>query len=152
MISNSQRGIPVAVEPLARFLEQVRRELGFPPCSVAVRLVGDAAMARLNRTFRGKPGPTDVLSFPVKGRRPGRLQRKTSKPAEPGEGHVGDIAISPRVALRNAHRFSRSLPVELRILILHGMLHLAGYDHETDNGQMERVERRLRRRFGLIRS
>jgi probable rRNA maturation factor len=64
---------------------------------------------------------------------------------------VGDIAISPETAQRNARRSSRALTAELRILILHGMIHLAGYDHETDAGQMEKFERRLRRRFGLHR-
>jgi probable rRNA maturation factor len=62
---------------------------------------------------------------------------------------LGDIAIAPMVARRNAKRFGRTLPGELRILILHGVLHLMGYDHETDNGQMERRERILRRRLGL---
>jgi rRNA maturation RNase YbeY len=62
---------------------------------------------------------------------------------------LGDIAISPFTARRNAKKFSRTLPVELQILILHGMLHLLGYDHETDRGQMNRIEQRLRRRLGL---
>jgi len=64
-------------------------------------------------------------------------------------GYLGDIAVSPETARRNAGRSSRSLPEELRILVLHGMLHLAGYDHETDEGQMQRLERRLRRSLGL---
>ena len=62
---------------------------------------------------------------------------------------MGDIAVSPETARRNARRYSRSLPAELRILVLHGLIHLAGFDHETDEGQMERLERRLRRRLGL---
>ena len=64
-------------------------------------------------------------------------------------GYLGDIAIAPTVARRNARRFGRSLGSELRILMLHGALHLLGYDHERDNGEMERLERRLRRRLGL---
>ena len=62
---------------------------------------------------------------------------------------MGDIAISPATARRNARRDSRSLAEELRVLVLHGMLHLAGYDHETDHGRMDRLERRMRRRLGL---
>ena len=66
MIVNSQRRIRVAVKPLADFFERARRELRFPENGVTIRLVSDPAMARLNRQFRGKPGPTDVLSFPAR--------------------------------------------------------------------------------------
>ncbi len=69
---------------------------------------------------------------------------------EPCARYVGDIAISPETARRNARRFSRTLPAEMRILILHGMIHLAGFDHETDHGEMDRLERRLRRRLGVV--
>jgi probable rRNA maturation factor len=138
MIVNRQRRVPVATRPLEDFFERVRRELQFASESVTVQLISDAAMARLNRTYRHKSGPTDVLSFPANGSKP-------NKNAE----YVGDIAISPETARRNARRFARTLPVEMRILILHGMIHLAGFDHETDNGQMERLERRLRRRLGV---
>ncbi len=95
-------------------------------------------MAQLNETFRKKSGPTDVLSFPANGARPAK-----------GAAYVGDIAISPAAARRNARRYSRSLSVEMRILILHGMIHLAGYDHEADHGEMDRLERRLRNRLGV---
>jgi rRNA maturation RNase YbeY len=72
------------------------------------------------------------------------------KGASAPEGHsLGDIAISPATARRNAKKLGRTLPSELQILILHGVLHLLGYDHETDNGQMTRVENRLRRKLGL---
>ncbi len=138
MIVNRQRRIPVALRPLQQFHERVRCELGFAPESVTIELISDEKMGRLNQTFRKKHGPTDVLSFPANGSRP-------SKGAE----YVGDIAISPETARRNARRFSRSLPVEMRILILHGMIHLAGYDHEADHGEMDRLERRLRKRLGV---
>jgi probable rRNA maturation factor len=139
MIVNRQRRVPVAVKPLEDFFERVRRELRFTSDSVTVELVSDAAMSRLNRNFRHKSGPTDVLSFPANGAKPGRRTE-----------YVGDIAISPETARRNARRFSRTLPAEMRILILHGMLHLAGFDHESDHGEMERLERRLRRRLGVV--
>jgi probable rRNA maturation factor len=138
MIVNRQRRVPVAIHPLQQFYERVRTELGFAPESVTIQLVSDENMAQLNETFRKKQGPTDVLSFPANGARP-----------EPDAEYVGDIAISPEIARRNARRFSRSFPVEMRILILHGMIHLAGFDHETDHGEMDRFERRLRKRLGV---
>ena len=138
MIFNRQRRVPVAVEPLRTFHERVREELRFPPDSVTVQLISDHAMARLNRTYRKKQGPTDVLSFPANGDKPPR-----------NGSYIGDIAISTETARRNARRFSRPLFLEMRILILHGMIHLAGFDHETDEGQMDRLERRLRRRLGV---
>jgi len=138
MIVNRQRRVPVAISPLLQFHERVRRELGFAPESVTIQLISDAAMARLNETYRKKHGPTDVLSFPA----------EDKKPASQAE-YIGDIAISPETARRNARRFARTFPVEMRILILHGMIHLAGFDHETDHGEMERFERRLRKRLGV---
>jgi len=144
---NRQRRVPVAVAPLMRFAERARAELGFPADGVVVQLVSDAAMKRLNRKFRGKRESTDVLSFPAQpvqaGVRDGRGR------AANGNEYVGDIAISPEMARRNARRDSRSLPDELRMLVLHGMIHLAGYDHETDQGQMQKLETSLRRRLGL---
>lgn len=138
MIFNRQRRVRVAIRPLQQFYERARRELGFAPESVTIELISDAAMARLNATYRKKHGPTDVLSFPANGARP-----------KPGAAYVGDIAISPETARRNARRFSRSLPLEMRVLILHGMIHLAGFDHEADHGEMDRLERRLRKRLGV---
>jgi probable rRNA maturation factor len=138
MIVNRQRRVTVALPPLRLFYERVRRELGFAPESVTIQLISDDSMAQLNEKYRKKTGPTDVLSFPANGARP-------SRSAE----YIGDIAISPETARRNARRFSRSLPEEMRILILHGMIHLAGFDHETDHGEMDRLERRLRKRLGV---
>jgi probable rRNA maturation factor len=152
MIVNRQRRIALAVRPLSCFLARAQRELGFPESGVTVRLISDSAMARLNRRFRGKSGPTDVLSFPAKAIRPRRSLPRQAKHGDStgaAQEYVGDIALSPETARRNARRFSRSLPEELRILVLHGLIHLAGFDHETDEGQMERLERRLRRRLGL---
>ena len=144
MIVNRQRRIPVAVRPLEEFSERVRKELRFPPESVAIQLISDTAMARLNQTYRQKSGPTDVLSFPANG-----LSPRGGVPEGADHEYIGDIAISPETARRNARLYERSLPAELRTLILHGMIHLAGYDHEADNGEMNRLERRLRRRLGV---
>jgi probable rRNA maturation factor len=92
-------------------------------------------MRRLNKTVRGADYATDVLSFP-----PG-------EPAEPGV--LGDIAIARGVAARQARQLGHAEATELKVLALHGLLHLLGYDHETDRGEMQRAEDRLRRRAGL---
>jgi probable rRNA maturation factor len=115
----------------------------------------------MNEAFRQKRGPTDVLSFPAQTapkKRPGnRASRETPKRQPSSQPHaapsertyLGDIAISPSTARRNAAKYGRTLNAELRILMLHGVLHLMGYDHETDHGEMNRLEAKLRRRFGL---
>lgn len=151
MIVNRQRRVPVALKPLEEFLGHAQQTLQLPPHDVAIRLVSDAEMARLNRLFRGKRGATDVLSFPADGDANGRggSSRTSSTSFTSFPSYLGDIAISPETARRNARRFERPLSLELRILILHGLLHLVGFDHETDSGEMERLERRLRRRLGL---
>lgn len=100
---------------------------------MTIALVPDRVMRRLNRDHRGKDSATDVLSFPATG------------PA----GHLGDVAIALGVATRQAREAGHALRTELRILALHGLLHLLGYDHETDRGDMARVEERLRRQAGL---
>ena len=82
MIVNHQRRVPVAIQPLQEFYERARQEMKFPPESVTVQLISDEAMARLNRTFRHKRGPTDVLSFPANGAKPNAKSE-----------YVGDIAI-----------------------------------------------------------
>jgi probable rRNA maturation factor len=148
-IDNRQRTVRVALPPLRDFLCRVRKELGLAEAGVTICLVSGAVMARLNETFRRKKGPTDVLSFPaVTRRRAMRLGHRNSvKAAE----YLGDIAISPAMARRYARKQGRKLPNELRVLILHGVLHLLGYDHETDRGEMDRVERKLQKRLGLTR-
>jgi len=91
-------------------------------------------MRSLNSRFRGKSRATDVLSFP---------------PPALGNGFAGDIAVSLDIAARNARSLGHSLGQEIQILVLHGILHLAGYDHEDDDGEMAQREVRLRRRLGL---
>jgi probable rRNA maturation factor len=145
MILNRQRGIRVPIRQLEEFAADARRMLRLPKDSFSLCLVSDAEIARWNRAYRGKNKATDVLSFPSteKTRRNGRARRTAE------QTYLGDIAIAPAVAKRNALRFGRTFGQEMRILILHGMLHLMGYDHETDDGEMERKERRLRRRLKL---
>jgi probable rRNA maturation factor len=140
MILNRQKRVRVELPSLEKFVRKVKRELRLDGRELAICLVSNAEMARLNKTYRGKQGPTDVLSFSASVE--AAFRRASSK-------SLGDIAIAPMVARRNAKRYGRTLRDELRILILHGVLHLMGYDHELDSGQMERRERLLRRRLGL---
>ena len=166
MLLNSQDRVAVSIHTLEAFLARVRRKLSLPKESLAVRFVTDAEIARWNRAYRGKNGPTDVLSFPMNGiARRKRAKQGSSEAGKQRKGsdkrsrasdkplsstpYLGDIAISPATARRNALRFGRKLDDELRILILHGVLHLMGYDHETDNGKMDRREQKLRRELGL---
>jgi probable rRNA maturation factor len=99
---------------------------------VTVGIVPDARVRRLNREYRRTDTATDVLSFPSEER-----------------GYLGDIVIAAGVARRQAREAGHSLRTELRILALHGLLHLLGYDHERDAGRMARLEARLRQRGGL---
>lgn len=106
--------------------------------NVAIAFVTDSEITRLNKTYRKKSKPTDVLSFPAQfAKRPNKNK------------FLGDIAIAPAVARRYAKKNGRTLESEICILILHGILHLLGYDHETDQGQMDRIETKLRRELGL---
>ena len=164
MIVNRQRRVRVPLRPLELFVDRVNEALGLSNQGWTVCLVSDAEIARMNRMFRGKRGATDVLSFPANGTRRSQAKwRKQAKAIRDSSGfsfassasstssasYLGDIAISPETARRNAHRFGRTLPDELRILILHGVLHLLGYNHEVDQGEMSRLERRLRQQLGL---
>lgn len=148
MILNRQQSVRIPLRSIEIFLRRLRGELKLGKAGVTVCFVSDPEIARMNRDFRGKKGATDVLSFPAKARKkPRGLRRKSSNDFT--DGYAGDIAISAATARRNAARLGRPLAVELRILILHGALHLLGYDHETDHGEMNRAEERLRRRLGL---
>jgi probable rRNA maturation factor len=146
MIMNRQRRMRVPLKLLEKFVLRAQRELHLPADSLTVCLVTDAEIARWNRDYRGKQGPTDVLSFPAEAQRKSVRRTRRGLSAVP---YLGDIAIAPAVARRNARRFGRTFENEMRVLILHGMLHLMGYDHETDTGQMDRREQRLRRTLGL---
>jgi rRNA maturation RNase YbeY len=147
VMENSQRRVPMKMAPLEKLLKRVRDALGLSAGSTFVRFVSDTEMARLNGAFRNKAKTTDVLSFPTEERsRPASLRAQANSLRG---AFLGDIAISPVVARRNAKRFGRKLEEEICILMLHGILHLLGYDHETDRGEMERVEARLRRRLRL---
>jgi probable rRNA maturation factor len=101
--------------------------------SFAVRLVGDRTMRSFNRDFRGADETTDVLSFPGE--------------SGPDGAHLGDVVISVPQAARRRASAGTGCAGEVRLLVLHGLLHCLGHDHERDGGEMERLERRLRRRW-----
>lgn len=120
---------------------------------LAVAIVSDARIRALNRTFRRKDAATDVLSFPADAPRASRVRRSTLLAAQ---AQLGDIVIAAGVARRQARAAGHSYATELKVLALHGLLHLLGYDHHgpSDGGRMARMERRLRTkgrlRAGLI--
>ena len=154
MILNRQRGVRVRVRLLNEFHVKMCEALRLSPNSLSICLVGDEEIATWNQTYRGKRGPTDVLSFGSEENGNGRRRVAKARGArkrrlEATEEYLGDIAIAPAVAKRNAAQFGRTFDDEMRILMLHGALHLMGYDHETDTGQMDRRERRMRRVLGL---
>lgn len=124
---------------LARFANQAQRAAGLRG-EVNILLTGNSEMQRLNLQFRHKDETTDVLSFPAGSPQPERRKGGTAG---------GDIAISLPVARRQAAAAGHDLLTEVKVLILHGMLHLAGYDHETDGGRMRRLEQKLRAGFRL---
>jgi len=119
---------------LVAFVRRIAAAAGCSADEVTVVLTGDDEIAELNRRYRRKPAATDVLSFPG-GEDPDGVLRQ------------GDVVISVETARRQARRRRHSLEEELRYLLIHGFLHLMGYDHETDDGEMNREELRLRRRL-----
>jgi probable rRNA maturation factor len=126
---------------LARFLHAAQRAAGLEG-EVQVLLADDATLKRLNRTFRAKNKPTDVLSFPA-----GPTTVFFGEPGAPAL--AGDLAISLDTAARQAAEFGHTLRDEVRLLLLHGVLHLAGFDLEIDSGEMAAREAQLRRKLRL---
>jgi probable rRNA maturation factor len=126
---------------LTRFLNRARQAVGLTG-EVEVLLTSDAELKRLNRSFRGKNKATDVLSFPT-------FIPDGFPAGFPVPDTAGDLAISLETAARQAAAFGHSLRDEVRILLLHGLLHLSGLDHETDNGEMAAREAELRRELRL---
>jgi probable rRNA maturation factor len=119
---------------LTRFAQEARKAVGLKG-DVCILLTSNREMRQLNKCFRSKDQPTDVISFPAM--------------AEVSREFAGDMAISVDIAAANAKHFGHSTQEEIQVLILHGMLHLAGYDHESDQGEMARKEHRLRVKLGL---
>jgi probable rRNA maturation factor len=133
--SKSPAGVTLRKREFSSFLSCATKAVGLLG-DVSVLLTTDERVRALNQQFRGLDKATDVLSFPA------------ARPfAE--EGEIGDMAISWETARRQAKDNNHSLPIEIKILMLHGLLHLAGHDHETDSGQMATRETELRKQLGL---
>ena len=122
MKRNDTTPVSTSAQTLSRFATRVQRELAIEG-EVNIRVTSNREMQALNRRFRKKNKPTDVLTFP-----------------SAGQETKGDIAISLEIAAANAAELGHSLATEVKVLILHGMLHLAGYDHEIDDGEMQARE------------
>ena len=160
MILNQQKSVRIPIRALEKFFAQAMKSVRLPRNVASVCFVTNSRIKKWNAAYRGKNNPTDVLSFSARRKINSRTRRKgkralkvfssTSFISSPSSAsYLGDIAIAPAVARKYARQHSRSLDQELRILILHGILHLMGYDHETDTGQMDRREQRLRRTLGI---
>ena len=138
-VVNRQRKMPLDCKRWQAFVEKAWRVIPSNAEGVTIAFVSDRAMRELNRLWRHKQGTTDVLSFPVE-----------QDEFEKAEGSsLGDIVISVEQAERQARENGLTLDQEIAQLVLHGLIHLCGYDHATDKGEMNRLELRLRRKLGI---
>jgi probable rRNA maturation factor len=135
-VIDRQRRLTVDHERCRKLAARALRAIGKTDADVTIAFLSDQKMRALNRSFRGLNKTTDVLSFP-------------NDDEFAGAANLGDIAISVERAEKQATKNGLSLEGEIGQLILHGLLHLCGYDHETDNGEMNALELRLRRRLGI---
>jgi len=163
LILNHQDKYLVHASRLEVYVGKLGRALGLGRRECNVCLVDDRQIRRLNSLYRGKRRATDVLSFPWDAEQRRRRPRTRSRPARPQyacrsisecaalefKNFLGDIVISVETAKRNARQERHSTLNEIRWLILHGFLHLLGYDHESDQGEMAKLELALRRRLGI---
>ena len=138
-VVNRQRRVAVDEGRWREFAEKALKVVPAEGAGMTVAFVSDRQMRGLNRRWRGKRGTTDVLSFPAE---QDEFERQAG-------ATLGDVVISVEQAARQAREHGLTFENEIEQLILHGLLHLCGYDHETDSGEMNRVELRLRRRLGI---
>lgn len=131
-VVNRQRGVRIDIDAWADFAAKALDAIGKSGSSATIAFVSDKSIRKLNQQFRSVDKATDVLSFPADER-----------------GNLGDIAVSAETAAVQAKENGLSFDNEIAQLILHGLLHLSGYDHETDNGEMNRFELRLRRKLKI---
>ena len=131
---NRQRKTRIDARACEAFAEKAAAAIGKNDSSATIAFVSDKNIRGLNRQFRGVDKATDVLSFPA---------------GDADKSNLGDIAISVETAARQAKENGLTFDEEVAQLILHGLLHLCGYDHETDNGQMNRLELKIRKRLGI---
>jgi probable rRNA maturation factor len=133
-VVNRQRRLPVDTRAWSTFAAEALAAIGKRESAATIAFVSDKKIRELNRQFRGVDKATDVLSFPADG---------------PDDSELGDIAISVDTAAAQAKENGLKFEGEIAQLILHGLLHLSGYDHETDNGEMNRLELRLRKKLAI---
>ena len=133
-VVNRQRRLPVDTRAWSTFATAALAAIGKRESAATIAFVSDKKIRELNRQFRGVDKATDVLSFPADG---------------PDDSELGDIAISVDTAAVQAKENGLKFEGEIAQLILHGLLHLSGYDHEADNGEMNRLELRLRRQLDI---
>ena len=133
-VVNRQRRLQIDTGAWSRFATKALAAIGNHQSSATIAFVSDKKIRELNRQFRGIDKATDVLSFPAGG---------------PDDSELGDIAISVETAAAQAKENGLKFETEIAQLILHGVLHLSGYDHETDNGEMNRLELSLRRKLNI---
>jgi probable rRNA maturation factor len=138
-VVNRQRRRKINAKQWREFGEKALQAIGTNQRDAAIVFVGDEGIKKLNRQFRGKNYPTDVLSFP---------SQAEAFEAE-HRSQLGEVVISIHRAMAQAKAHGLTFPCEVKQLILHGLLHLCGYDHETDRGEMNRLELRLRKRLGI---
>lgn len=131
-VVNRQRRLKIDTATWATFAKKALSAIGNGESSATIAFVSDKRIRELNQQFRGVDKATDVLSFP-----------------DEDPDNLGDVAISVETAARQAKDNGLSFDNEVAQLILHGLLHLSGYDHETDNGEMNRLELRLRRQLKI---
>ncbi len=137
-VLNRQRLFVVDPKAVARLGRLVLDRIGRPEATLTITFIRDRRMRELNCNFRDIDAPTDVLSF--------AYNEGASIEEQHGDlQHLGDVVISTETAARYAKKLSVEFAREIEYLVIHGALHLAGYDHETDNGEMNRMEKRLRR-------
>jgi len=138
-VINRQRSRPINAKQLRELGERALRTIGSSKQAASVVFVSDAAIRKLNRQFRGKDQVTDVLSFP----------HEAEAFEHENQSQLGDVVISVQRASAQAKQNGLTFSNEVQQLILHGLLHLCGYDHETDDGEMNRLELKLRKKLGI---
>ena len=137
-VFNRQRLHKIERSSLATLATTVLKKINRSKCSATITLIRDGEMQRLNFDYRGIDKPTDVLSFAYQ-------EDLSDNDPNHNPAELGDCVISVETAVRYAQEQNISFATELNWLVIHGILHLAGYDHETDNGEMRRLEKRLRK-------
>jgi probable rRNA maturation factor len=139
-VLNRQRLHSIDRDSAAKLSRAVLDRIGQEDASLTITFIRDRAMRELNRDYRGMDKPTDVLSFAYHEAEDGIAELGAQR-------HLGDVVISVETAARYAGELGLAFGREIEHLVIHGTLHLAGYDHETDNGEMNRLEKKLRRKL-----